>query len=681
MKRFLQVIVFSSSSSFLPTIFISFLSWTLSLGAYALSPMNSYYDLTAGAGTAGGFHDGAFCNALFNGPLGLALNPNSRHLYVADQGNHCIRMIDLNHANQVTTLVGNGKKGFADGPFTAARFNQPTCLVYLPSNQILVNDAGNRRIRLIDLGQKRVSTLVYYGEPGDYQSRDTLPFQPDFVWSMAYLPSQNAIYYSQPRKGSLTKLDLKTSRTFKVLQDNPSLPQPAALCIHQNKLYVADLRKFEVYEIKVQHLSLKNKTIPPEDWRPCGTVYSALSLTWTGSNLYALEAFGPSPMVRLLPSEEPVTFVSVFGDLINSFKFPYFPYGQPFSPIQLAADPSSDKKIYLPQPNLNIITSFRDLDQGATKNSTLSNAYGIQDYDYPVSKPLNTFRILLVGDSHTFFFRILKQIPKLLSDITGMLILPKRLELMLNTTAALEDNPIHFEVLQFGRVSAEPLNLWPYYQVPDVIKKFDIDLVLLMVSPNYINNSLKAYFERKETLNQIPAEEFKPEYLLQPLKTRIPSGIPSELLNLCQAKGFATIKNNQIQFGDDSEMMKDKKIRDCMVELYSRPLKLLNAKLSKMKTKKGKSVKIELGLLPEIDFFLNSTESQEQFWKAVQLNTEIPAFDLTKQANVFRISFGPVSRTDSYGHFTTDEHLFLSFILAHELIWKKIVPFGSPTGE
>ena len=112
----------------------------------------------AGDGTAG-LLDGPAPGARFNGPVGLAQSADGT-LYVADSGNHCIRVIS---GGKVTTVAGDGTAGYLDGPAAGARFNAPAALA-LEGGDIYVADTGNHRIRVISGGQ--VSTLAGDGTAG-----------------------------------------------------------------------------------------------------------------------------------------------------------------------------------------------------------------------------------------------------------------------------------------------------------------------------------------------------------------------------------------------------------------------------------------------------------------------------------------------------------------------------------
>jgi len=104
------------------------------------------------AGTAGvaGSADGTGTAAQFDGPNGVAVDPNG-NVCVADSGNNTIRMITP--AGSVTTLAGNPDPinggGFADGVGAAAKFLVPNDVAVDASGVIYVADSLNRRVRKV----------------------------------------------------------------------------------------------------------------------------------------------------------------------------------------------------------------------------------------------------------------------------------------------------------------------------------------------------------------------------------------------------------------------------------------------------------------------------------------------------------------------------------------------------
>jgi len=55
--------------------------------------------------------------------------------------------------------------------------------------------------------------------------------------------------------------------------------------------------------------------------------------------------------------------------------------------------------------------------------------------------------------------------------------------------------------------------------------------------------------------------------------------------------------------------------------------------------------------------------------------TGFPHLDLSPLMTTFRSSFGPFAEKEAYHHLSLDGHLFMSLLLAHELIDRKVIPF------
>lgn len=117
---------------------------------------------TFAGGGGQGFADGQGRAAKFNLPASICMD-SSGNLYVSDNFNHRIRKIDT--TGLVTTIAGNGTGGFADGRDTSARFNHPSGIACSPNGVIYVTDYWNQRVRQIDKSGY-VSTLAGDGNKG-----------------------------------------------------------------------------------------------------------------------------------------------------------------------------------------------------------------------------------------------------------------------------------------------------------------------------------------------------------------------------------------------------------------------------------------------------------------------------------------------------------------------------------
>ncbi|MFT6573170.1 MAG: alpha-tubulin suppressor-like RCC1 family protein/sugar lactone lactonase YvrE [Akkermansiaceae bacterium] len=102
-------------------------------------------EIFAGSGT-GGSADGDVATAEFDSPADIAIDSAGR-LFVADELNHCIRLISN---GQVSTLAGSGIAGFADGLGGEAEFLFPCGIAVNPEGtELYIADRGNHRIRKI----------------------------------------------------------------------------------------------------------------------------------------------------------------------------------------------------------------------------------------------------------------------------------------------------------------------------------------------------------------------------------------------------------------------------------------------------------------------------------------------------------------------------------------------------
>ncbi|AKU92939.1 N,N-dimethylformamidase beta subunit family domain-containing protein [Vulgatibacter incomptus] len=116
-----------------------------------------------------GFDQVPGAQARFNFPTSVVAD-EAGVLYVADTSNHCIRRIAPDGQREVTTLAGSiGQPGMVDATGSGARFSLPMGLAIDPrTGLLLVADADNGRIRAVDRHSGATTTVAGGGtNPAD----------------------------------------------------------------------------------------------------------------------------------------------------------------------------------------------------------------------------------------------------------------------------------------------------------------------------------------------------------------------------------------------------------------------------------------------------------------------------------------------------------------------------------
>ena len=145
----------------------------LDISASVAPSVAPFLTITTLAGLAGnpGSTDGTNNTALFNNPLGIAVD-NNTNIYVADMHNHIIRKLALSGTNWVSSTIAGlaTQSGSADGTNSGARFDGPCGITVNGGGTIIyVADKGNNTIRKLTSSGTNwvVSTIAgLAGNPG-----------------------------------------------------------------------------------------------------------------------------------------------------------------------------------------------------------------------------------------------------------------------------------------------------------------------------------------------------------------------------------------------------------------------------------------------------------------------------------------------------------------------------------
>ncbi len=161
----------------------------------------------AGSGEHGDSGDGGpATNADFSFPSDVAVGTDGT-IYIADSDNHRIRMVDA--AGTVTTFAGTGEPGFGGdgGPALSAMFDSPSAVAVGADQAVYVADQGNHRIRKIDVTGV-VTTVAGNGEYGDGQAGIAATQSPLGRFTDLAVDSQGRIYTPEASSDRVLTVDL-----------------------------------------------------------------------------------------------------------------------------------------------------------------------------------------------------------------------------------------------------------------------------------------------------------------------------------------------------------------------------------------------------------------------------------------------------------------------------------------
>ncbi|MBD2510847.1 redoxin domain-containing protein [Nostoc muscorum FACHB-395] len=172
-------------------------------------------------------------------------------LFIADSGHH--RLIMSSFDGEILHLIGTGKSGLTDGAFNEAQFFAPQGMAYDAENQILyVADTENHTLRRVDLKRQVVSAIAGTGE----QSRNIHPHGGvgletalNSPWDLVKVG--NTLFIAMAGPHQIWEMDLETSmiKTYagtgaEACVDGSltesAFAQPSGISTDGKELYIAD---------------------------------------------------------------------------------------------------------------------------------------------------------------------------------------------------------------------------------------------------------------------------------------------------------------------------------------------------------------------------------------------------------------------------------------------------------
>lgn len=120
---------------------------------------------------------------------------DNEQVLISDSGHHRLVVASCDEPNTPVQVIGSGVRGFVDGSFADAQFNEPYGAIRLPNHladrlgyQIIVADTANHALRAIDLIEGTVTTLAGTGEqwrPGEPTEGTGVDISLSTPWDLA----------------------------------------------------------------------------------------------------------------------------------------------------------------------------------------------------------------------------------------------------------------------------------------------------------------------------------------------------------------------------------------------------------------------------------------------------------------------------------------------------------------
>jgi thiol-disulfide isomerase/thioredoxin/DNA-binding beta-propeller fold protein YncE len=175
-------------------------------------------------------------------------------LYIADSGHNRIVVANPDRQGAIVQVIGNGKAGLKDGSFDQAEFFKPQGMAY-KNGLLYVADLGNHALRLVDFKTETVTTLAGTGTQGyvlqgDHEN-EALKVGLSSPWDVAFWPDDNHLAIAMAGTHQLVGYDMAHG-TVSLLAGNghesiedgtlptQALSQPSGLFAAGDKLYFTD---------------------------------------------------------------------------------------------------------------------------------------------------------------------------------------------------------------------------------------------------------------------------------------------------------------------------------------------------------------------------------------------------------------------------------------------------------
>lgn len=189
---------------------------------------------------------GPAVNARLNFPTAVAVDREG-NVYIADTMNHRIRMVAAT-TGVISTLAGTGHAGFSGdrGSAHQATLNEPAALIIDEKNKLYIADQSNNRIRMIDLNNGLIQTIAGTGA-ATYDGDGKPAINAALAGPSGLALADDHLYIADTFNGRIRCVHLSSGQISTVAGDgaayryespsdppSPSLARPTGIAIDQN---------------------------------------------------------------------------------------------------------------------------------------------------------------------------------------------------------------------------------------------------------------------------------------------------------------------------------------------------------------------------------------------------------------------------------------------------------------
>ncbi|MDQ2864512.1 MAG: redoxin family protein, partial [Bacteroidota bacterium] len=186
-------------------------------------------------------------------------------IWISENGNS--RIVNIDETGKILQVIGKGDRGFANGSFAEATFNEPQGMA-LRNNILYIADSKNNAIRAADLTTKTVTTVAGNGQMGYYfnDAKWNEPVLPNSPWDL--LIEGDYMYIADAGNHQVLRMDLNDNKVFRYAGTGSegivdgglqqcSFSQPSGLTSDGGFIYVADPEASAIRQIDVNRKTVK----------------------------------------------------------------------------------------------------------------------------------------------------------------------------------------------------------------------------------------------------------------------------------------------------------------------------------------------------------------------------------------------------------------------------------------